>query len=67
MLVAMVEQNGKVLTPRELMAIAWPELFVDESNVRVQLAKLRRALGCGRDGARYIANVAGRGYCLWSP
>jgi DNA-binding winged helix-turn-helix (wHTH) protein len=66
-LVAMVQQNGKVLTRRELMAIAWPELIVEDSNVRVQVAKLRRALGCGRDGARYIANVAGRGYCFVAP
>ena len=67
MLVAMVEHNGKVLTPGELMAIAWPGLIVDDSNVRVQVANLRRTLGCGRDGARYIANVAGRGYCFVEP
>lgn len=67
MLVAMVERDRKVLTPAELMAIAWPGLIVEDSNVRVQLAKLRRTLGCGRDGARYIANVAGRGYCFVAP
>jgi predicted ATPase/DNA-binding winged helix-turn-helix (wHTH) protein len=67
MLVAMVERNGQVLTPVELMAIAWPGLTVDDSNVRVQVANLRRSLGCGRAGARYIANVAGRGYCFVEP
>lgn len=67
MLVAMVDRSGQVLTPAELMAIAWPGLVVDESNVRVQVANLRRALGCGRDGARYIGNVAGRGYCFVAP
>ena len=67
MLVAMVEHHGKVLTPEDLMATAWPGLRVEDSNVRVQLAKLRRTLGCGRDGARYIANVAGRGYCFVEP
>lgn len=67
MLVAMVERNGTVLTTEELMAIAWPGVIVVESNVRVQMANLRRTLGCGRDGARYIANVAGRGYCFVEP
>jgi predicted ATPase/DNA-binding winged helix-turn-helix (wHTH) protein len=64
MLVAMVERHGSVVTPEELMAIAWPGIIVVESNVRVQVANLRRTLGCGRDGARYITNVAGRGYCF---
>ena len=67
MLVAMVERNGTVVTTDELMAIGWPEVIVVESNVRVQVANLRRTLGCGRDGARYITNVAGRGYCFVEP
>ena len=67
MLVAMVERNGTVLTSEELMAIAWPGVIVVESNLRVQVANLRRTLGCGRDGARYIANIAGRGYCFVEP
>jgi predicted ATPase/DNA-binding winged helix-turn-helix (wHTH) protein len=67
MLVAMLERHGTVVTPEELMAVAWPGVIVVESNVRVQMANLRRTLGCGRDGARYIANVAGRGYCFVEP
>ena len=63
-LVALVEGEGKVLTRRELMACAWSGLVVEESNVRVQVAHLRRTLGCGQDGARFIASVAGRGYCF---
>jgi len=67
MLVAMVQRNGMVVTTEELMALAWPGVIVVDSNVRVQVANLRRTLGCGRDGARYIANVAGRGYCFVEP
>ena len=66
-LVAMVDRHGQVLTPEALMAVAWPGVVVEESNVRVQVANLRRTLGSGRDGARYIANVAGRGYCFVEP
>jgi predicted ATPase len=40
---------------------------VDETNLRVQIATLRKALGDGEDGARYISNVAGRGYCFVAP
>ncbi|WP_448095749.1 winged helix-turn-helix domain-containing protein [Luteibacter yeojuensis] len=63
-LVGLIERDGGVLTPREMMAIAWPGLCVSEANVRVQIANLRKALGCGRDGQRYIASVTGRGYCF---
>jgi predicted ATPase/DNA-binding winged helix-turn-helix (wHTH) protein len=62
LLVGLVESHGKVLTHRELMAIAWPEMVIEASNVRVQIAHLRRILGCGEDGPRYIASIAGRGY-----
>jgi DNA-binding winged helix-turn-helix (wHTH) protein len=41
LLVAMVDQHGKVLTPDELMAIAWPGVVVDESNLRVSRASAR--------------------------
>jgi DNA-binding winged helix-turn-helix (wHTH) protein len=67
MLVAMAKRHGDVLTPEELMAIAWPGVTVEDSNMRVQIANLRRALGPGSDGASYIANVAGRGYCFVVP
>lgn len=63
-LVALLARNGDVVTPREIMAVAWQGLVVGDSNVRVQIANLRRVLGCGVDGARYIANVPGRGYCF---
>lgn len=67
MLVAMVDRAGDVLSHRDLMAIAWPDLVVEDSNVRVQMANLRRKLGCGTEGVRYIASIAGRGYCFVAP
>ncbi|WP_342050051.1 MULTISPECIES: ATP-binding protein [unclassified Cupriavidus] len=67
MLVAMVDRAGDVLSHRDLMAIAWPDLVVEDSNVRVQMANLRRKLGCGSEGVRYIASIAGRGYCFVAP
>lgn len=67
MLVALVSRQGEVLSRRELMACAWSGLSVEDSNVRVQMAHLRRELGCGIDGIRYVTSVAGRGYCFVMP
>jgi len=64
LLTALVACHGTVMTQRELTVAAWPGMVVAESNVRVQIANVRHALGCGVDGARYIASVAGRGYCF---
>lgn len=66
-LAAMVERAGQVLSHRELMAVAWPDVVVEDSNIRVQIAMLRKKLGCGRDGIRYIVSVAHRGYCFVAP
>ncbi|WP_173088537.1 winged helix-turn-helix domain-containing protein [Devosia sp. 1635] len=67
LLIALVEQAGEVLSQRELIARAWPGLVVDEANVRVNIASLRKSLGDGRNGARYIVNVPGRGYSFVAP
>jgi predicted ATPase/DNA-binding winged helix-turn-helix (wHTH) protein len=62
-LTALVEQSGELVGKRELMARAWPDAIVDESNLKVNVAALRRALGDGGShDARYIATVTGRGY-----
>jgi DNA-binding winged helix-turn-helix (wHTH) protein len=63
-LIALTEQAGEVVSYRELISIAWPNVTVDEANLRVQIATLRRTLSDGKGGARYISNVAGRGYCF---
>ena len=62
LLVALIERAGEVVTKQELLAAAWPDLFVEEANLRVQMTALRRVLGDGQDGRQYIANIARRGY-----
>ena len=66
-LIALLERPGEVVTHKELISTAWPGVTVEEANLRFQMAALRKALGDGRDGARYVSNVAGRGYCLVAP
>jgi predicted ATPase/DNA-binding winged helix-turn-helix (wHTH) protein len=66
-LIALVEHAGEVIAKKVLMARVWPDVIVEEGNLRVHVAALRKVLGDGVDGARYIANVPGRGYSFVAP
>jgi DNA-binding response OmpR family regulator len=57
----LVEHSGEVVSKDELITHIWPDTCVSESNLKVRMAALRRALGEGRRGDRYIATVSGRG------
>src|ERR1700757_4182651 len=66
-LIALVERAGEVVTQRELISRVWPGVTVQEANLRIHIASLRKALGDGREDARYIVTVSGRGYCFVAP
>jgi DNA-binding winged helix-turn-helix (wHTH) protein len=61
-LTMLVEHAGELVSKDELTARVWPGTFVEESSLRVHIAGLRRALGDGHAGSRYVANIPGRGY-----
>src|ERR1700742_3315841 len=63
-LIALVERAGDVVSQRDLIDRVWPNVTVDDSNLRSHVVALRRVLGDGQDGARYVINVPGRGYCF---
>lgn len=63
-LVALAEHPGEVLDKRELLRRVWADVNVDEGSLRFHITALRKALGDGTEGARYIVNIPGRGYCL---
>src|SRR5690606_3896056 len=63
-LIALVERPGEVVSHRDLIARVWRDLVVSPGNLRVHVSGLRKALGEGERGARYIENVTGRGYCF---
>src|SRR5262245_17093825 len=63
-LLALVERAGETVTKHELRTRAWPGTPIDDANLRVHVAALRKVLGDGQGGARYIVNVMGRGYCF---
>src|SRR5580700_3164411 len=66
-LAALVERAGEVVGKEQLIARAWPQTFVEESNLKIQVSALRRALGDGQDGNRYVITVPGRGYNFVAP
>ncbi len=66
-LVALVSRAGTIVGARELFEIVWPDVVVEASNLRVHIVALRKALGDGVDGARFVINVPGRGYMFACP
>lgn len=67
LLTALVERPGQLLSKQQLIAHAWPGIFVDETNLKVNIAALRRALGEHVDAPQFIATVVGRGYRFIAP
>lgn len=66
-LIFLVAHAGEVVGKRDLISHVWPRAAVDESGLRVHITGLRKSIGDGKDGARYVTNVAGRGYCFVAP
>jgi predicted ATPase/DNA-binding winged helix-turn-helix (wHTH) protein len=66
-LIALSERAGETISKGELIARVWPDTIVEEANLRVNVAALRKVLG--DRGARpvYVANVPGRGYSFIAP
>ncbi|MDE5443289.1 hypothetical protein GWG65_17910 [Bradyrhizobium sp. CSA207] len=63
----LIERAGAVVGKEELIERVWPQTFVEEANLKIQVSALRRALGDGQGGHRYIATVVGRGYNFVAP
>src|SRR4051812_23836639 len=61
-LVALVQQRGRLVTKDELLKRVWPESFVEEGGLTVQMSALRKALGEDAHRPIYIETVARSGY-----
>ena len=62
LLAALVGRPGEILGKAELMDAAWPGTAVEEGNLTVQIAQLRKLLGPAADGGEWIATVPRVGY-----
>src|ERR1700727_3532806 len=63
-LIYLAERPGEVIAKQELIDHVWSDVTVEEGSVRVHVAAIRKALGDGQFGNRYIANIKGRGYAF---
>lgn len=62
LLVALVENSGRLVAKEQLLKSIWPDSFVEEANLSVNMSALRRALGEGPDDHRYVETVPRHGY-----
>lgn len=60
-LVVLVENAGHLVTKESLLKEVWPESFVEEANLSVNVATLRKALSKGGK-QQYIETIPKRGY-----
>ena len=58
----LARSEGRLVTREELMDALWPDSFVEENNLRQHISSLRRLLGEGADGRKFIETVTRRGY-----
>jgi len=66
-LIELLAHPGEVVSKKDLLARVWPDVIVEEVSLRFHVASLRKALGEGQHGARYITTIPGRGYCFVAP
>jgi TolB-like protein/DNA-binding winged helix-turn-helix (wHTH) protein/Tfp pilus assembly protein PilF len=61
-LVVLIENHGHLVEKEKLMNSVWTEQFVEEGNLNKNISMLRRVLGEGDSGHKYIETVPKRGY-----
>ncbi|MDX2041917.1 MAG: tetratricopeptide repeat protein [Acidobacteriota bacterium] len=67
LLLVLVERSGGVVEKEELMRSLWPDTIVEENNLTVSMSALRKALGDGKDGQKFIETIPRRGYRFVAP
>jgi predicted ATPase/DNA-binding winged helix-turn-helix (wHTH) protein len=66
-LLVLLSTPKEIVSKKDLMSRVWPDVTVEEGSLRFHMSGLRQALGDGKDGARYITTLPGRGYCFVAP
>jgi eukaryotic-like serine/threonine-protein kinase len=61
-LLTLVRNSDHLVLKEDLIKSVWPDTFVEESNLTQNIFVLRKTLGEGPEGRRYIVTVPGRGY-----
>ncbi|WP_144138284.1 winged helix-turn-helix domain-containing protein [Paraburkholderia sp. BCC1884] len=66
-LTLLVRRAGELVSKEDLTKFVWPDTFVSEGNLKVNIAALRRVLSEGSPGVAHIATNPGRGYRFVMP
>lgn len=61
-LVFLVRNCGRALTKEELLQEIWPNTYVEEANLAINICVLRKALSRSNGGHEYIQTVRSKGY-----
>ncbi|MBI4892991.1 MAG: PD40 domain-containing protein [Acidobacteria bacterium] len=61
-LVVFLRSSNRVLTRDELLEALWPGQLVTEANLNQHMSMLRKALGGGASGEKFLLTVPGKGY-----
>ena len=67
LLAVLLAADGRIVAKSALMDAVWPGLAVEESNLSVQIAALRKLLGPASDGGDWIVTVPRVGYRFSGP
>src|ERR1051325_7814402 len=62
LLALLVENHGRLMEKDKLVKALWPDSFVEEANLNVNISALRRALGESPTESQFIETVPRRGY-----
>ena len=62
LLLELVESEGREISKEELMARVWTDQVVEDANLTVTMAHLRKALGEKAGDHRFVVTIPGRGY-----
>jgi len=63
----LLERPGELVSRDEIMAAAWPKIVVEDNNLTIQIAALRRVLDRERANGSCIQTVPRRGYRFVAP
>ena len=66
-LLLLVERHGQLVSRDEMLKALWPDSYVEEGNLSVQISVLRKRLGDNAEDHRFISTVPGRGYQFVAP
>src|SRR3979409_33774 len=66
-LLALLENDGRIVNKDDLMKKVWPNTFVEEGNLTQNVSLLRKALGESANSSQFIETVPRRGYRFVAP